>query len=640
MAPTTRASAAVAASKPARASSPELALAHKRKRSALVSARVRRKQMTPSDSESDSDSDCCSARSSDNDHDENDENTANSDSTPARRRHRSDGNPRATSNAPETGHRHVAHHRVHHDPTRTLSDAPRTDCPNSAKAPPPPGAAIALSENQPATPLAMISAVKTFFTPSADPGRLVGREKERAAIVEFLESAAHRARHCNDSDAGQSLYVSGVPGTGKSAMIDQLLDEFTSNQTDGSQYLVAKINCMQFNDAKSVYRKIMSEFGINECAFGTISAEPYRTLERAFGYMEGGDKIAKSSSASNPKKRTQHSLKKAPHDTTVHILVLDEIDQLATRDNAVLYRIFEWTTLPNTSLVLIGIANALDLLQRHLPRLDGMPRGPQLLNFTPYTPGEISEIIKGRLRMAHAALSVGKQSDTSAEEVQVKAQPPFMQATAIELCARKAAGTGDLRKALDLVRLSLEVVESELKKSTTKPVLSAADPNTLSMGRASKNSTASKPVDPDEIPKVSVAHVLKASAAAVGQAPLQKIKGLATQQKAVLVALVDLLGISTGANQHRCTGTLKEPVVGNLHDAYVSLLNAKGLIKPVTRTEFGDILSLFESVGLVAIGKAREERQRRVRLDCRAEHVAEAVQDDPVLWAIWAARRH
>ena len=52
-------------------------------------------------------------------------------------------------------------------------------------------------------------------------------------------------------------------------------------------------------------------------------------------------------------------------------MILDEIDQLVTNDNQVLYTLFEWASKKQSRLVLIGIANALNLMDRFLPRLKG-----------------------------------------------------------------------------------------------------------------------------------------------------------------------------------------------------------------------------------------------------------------------------
>ena len=63
------------------------------------------------------------------------------------------------------------------------------------------------------------------------------------------------------------------------------------------------------------------------------------------------------------------------HDNTnkkrlpIVFLVLDEIDQLVAKDQDVLYRLFELAVQKDSRLVLIGIANAIDLTSRFLPRL-------------------------------------------------------------------------------------------------------------------------------------------------------------------------------------------------------------------------------------------------------------------------------
>jgi Cdc6-like AAA superfamily ATPase len=67
--------------------------------------------------------------------------------------------------------------------------------------------------------------------------------------------------------------------------------------------------------------------------------------------------------------------------------------------------------------------------------------------FAPYTAGQISEIIINRLE------SLSDLSGTdSATQSNNTTQQLLMQRPAIELCARKVAAIGDLRKALDICR--------------------------------------------------------------------------------------------------------------------------------------------------------------------------------------------
>lgn len=82
--------------------------------------------------------------------------------------------------------------------------------------------------------------------------------------------------------------------------------------------------------------------------------------------------------------------------------MLDEVDQLDSKNQEVLYAIFEWPALPSSSLVLVGIANSLDLTDRVLPRLQARPYfKPKLLHFPPYSKAEIVQIINHRVKEVH-----------------------------------------------------------------------------------------------------------------------------------------------------------------------------------------------------------------------------------------------
>lgn len=63
---------------------------------------------------------------------------------------------------------------------------------------------------------------------------------------------------------------------------------------------------------------------------------------------------------------------------------------------------FPWKD-SSLSLLLAGIANALDLTDRILPRLQARPRcRPQLLNFPPYSREELVAIVQDRLTQVNS----------------------------------------------------------------------------------------------------------------------------------------------------------------------------------------------------------------------------------------------
>lgn len=209
---------------------------------------------------------------------------------------------------------------------------------------------------------------------------------------------------------------------------------------------------------------------------------------------------------------------------------MDEIDSLITRDQDVLYKIFEWASLPTSRLVLIGIANALDLTDRILPRLRAKNCEPQLMNFNPYQVSEITSIIRDRL----FSLMEDPEDPFAPPPKAVDGTPaPLIQANAIELCARKvAASMGDLRTALDVCRQAIELAEMEQKKKNA-----AAATATTVLGEQRNGATLSAVQEP----KVTVVHVMKVLNVVFGSSTTQKLKQLNLQQKIVLGVILVML---------------------------------------------------------------------------------------------------
>lgn len=243
---------------------------------------------------------------------------------------------------------------------------------------------------------------------SSVPENLPGREKELAELREFLLENLK-------SQSSGSLYVSGPPGTGKTASLSKIMKE----KEFADSFQKVYVNCTSMKSAGTIYSKIIQELGVQCPKSGKNSKS---TIEK---YLVKSHKMI--------------------------LLILDELDQLESTRQSVLYSIFEWPSIANSKLILVGIANALDLTDRILPRLQARCElKPKLMHFAPYDKRQISEIIEQRLSQANVS------------DVFTK--------TAIQLLAGKVAAiSGDVRRALDISRRVVELAESEKTTQVLKP---------------------------------------------------------------------------------------------------------------------------------------------------------------------------
>ncbi|KAL0078983.1 P-loop containing nucleoside triphosphate hydrolase protein [Phycomyces blakesleeanus] len=303
------------------------------------------------------------------------------------------------------------------------------------------------------------------------------------------------------------LYVSGSPGTGKTAMLTEIIriteDEVGELRTH--QVNVVMVNCMSVGDPKAIYTKIVTELK----GSGSKPNPDMDAVQEAEMLLNGKSEV-------------------------LNVVVLDEIDHLITKDQDVLYKVFEWASIPSSRLVLIGIANALDLTDRILPRLRAKNCEPQLLNFNPYSVSEITSIIKDRLY----SLVENEDDPFGAAPTPNENTPlPLIQSAAVELCARKvAASMGDLRTALDVCRQAIEMAENEWKKKTAALI-------------------ASNPDAPPIVAKVTIGHVMKVLQIVYGSPNVQKLKQLNLQQKVVIGVLMVMNRSTSGSTKSQITMT-------------------------------------------------------------------------------------
>ena len=129
--------------------------------------------------------------------------------------------------------------------------------------------------------------------------------------------------------------------------------------------------------------------------------------------------------------------KSAPKRDT-SIFLVDELDMLCNRKQSVLYNIFNWPSNPKGKLIIIAIANTMDLPERVMMGRVSSRLGLTRQTFQPYTHAQLQTIVASRLE----GLEVFQQD-------------------AVQLVARKVASlSGDARRALDICRRAAEMAEA------------------------------------------------------------------------------------------------------------------------------------------------------------------------------------
>lgn len=410
------------------------------------------------------------------------------------------------------------------------------------------------------------------FAGGGESTSLIGREQERGQLTDFITRQL-------EAGAGGCLYVSGPPGTGKSAFVNDIVQSLDLKDTRQ-----ATINCMSIKNSAELAETLATSLEFDTLGKKRIDAA---LLRQQFT----GEAV----------------------NATICLLILDEIDQLVDLDLKLLYSLFEWSMQPNSKLILVGIANALDLTDRLLPRLKSRNIKPSLLPFMPYTAPQISDIITARLK----ALMPPASDSTFV---------PFLQPAAILLCSKKVASqTGDLRKAFDIIKRALSLAESEARsslaispckiecKTPLSENINLASPPIVTLAQ-SKLTGSLAHLTAATAPRASIAHVAKVTAQIFSNGVSARLAQLNIQQKAVLCTLSSLekrARSSLSAQLSSMTqfvpptpskssrGHSPNPTSKQLYDSYAELCRREKLLHPLTSVEFRDVLAGLETLSLI-----------------------------------------
>ncbi|GAA5938692.1 hypothetical protein JCM3775_001963 [Rhodotorula graminis] len=286
---------------------------------------------------------------------------------------------------------------------------------------------------------------KALLHVSATPESLPCRDEQRERIRQFLGDAIL-------GRTGGCLYVHGVPGTGKTATVHSVVRELQKDE-DMDAFTFVEINGMKIS-------------------------EPMAAFSHLWSALAPSSTSSSSSHASTPPRKTSpkaalaalehHFANPDPARPTTVVLV-DELDQMLTKRQDVLYNFFNWPHVAHSRLVVVAVANTMDLPERELSGKIRSRLGTNRIPFQPYTWAELKRILEARLALV--ALPSSSTSTSSPPP------PPLFDDVALQKIAKSVAGiSGDARKALDVARRTLDRVALRLAASPSSGAAGSTAP--------------------------------------------------------------------------------------------------------------------------------------------------------------------
>lgn len=227
------------------------------------------------------------------------------------------------------------------------------------------------------------------------------------------------------------------------------------------------------------------------------------------------------------------------------LLILDEIDQLVSKSSDLLKSIFSLAF--NRKIFLVGIANSIDLAIRQFPNdLDRI----KILKFHPYSSEDVSRILIARLDVVKECQDFD-----------------MINSMAFEFCSRKVSAVGDLRKALEIMKEAVNLANIDYLKGS------------------------------GSIVQVGIVHITKSlnllfsGMVNTASKNAEIIKELNLHQKILLAVLVRFLKQSEKL----------KPTVQSLFSSYEDSIHQNRILEPASKSEFNDLLSNMESMGILSI---------------------------------------
>ncbi|KAG1861603.1 P-loop containing nucleoside triphosphate hydrolase protein [Suillus subalutaceus] len=405
---------------------------------------------------------------------------------------------------------------------------------------------------------------------------IAGREDERQRILEFITSSWCDSTH-------SSLYISGTPGTGKTALVNSVLRSF--EESEGTSDLrVVSINCMALNGLDALWDRLYEELCRTETSKN--ATKPCK--------VKGKQAVEKALSTLNHK----------------CIVVLDELDHIAS-SNQTLSSIFSMSQQHPSTLRIIGIANT-HTLTSSLAQLSTCEASSTLtLHFGAYSSQQLLQVLQSRLSPLYDNLECPEATEQAKK---------FLPASTLTLLTKKIASqTGDvralfevLRGAIDLAVMGSKVPDADANPLTTPPLIVKPDHILAALkaylpstgGGRSSSSLALSPTSNETVSKVR-------SLGLQVRLALLCILLASKRMEATLSLSASTTSTPTKSPVKRAGSVVSQRTAGldvaQLHAYYSTVLTRadNDIFTPVSRSEFSDLIGMLETIGLVASRSAR-----------------------------------
>ncbi|KAI1373584.1 P-loop containing nucleoside triphosphate hydrolase protein [Hypoxylon crocopeplum] len=417
------------------------------------------------------------------------------------------------------------------------------------------------------------------------PASLPCRESEFSLVYSHLEAAI-------TDGSGACIYISGTPGTGKTATVREVvskLDEAVrSDELD--DFIFVEINGMKITDPHQSYSLLWEALRGQRVS----PSQALDLLEREFN---------------NPSPR------RVPC-----VVLMDELDQLVTKNQSVMYNFFNWPGLRHSRLIVLAVANTMDLPERTLSNKISSRLGLTRITFPGYNHEQLMKIIQSRL-----------------EGVPGNIVDP----DAVQFASRKvAAVSGDARRALDICRRAVELAEAEAR--TSEP-----DPATPSKRAKAKSSETDR--TKNYRGKVTIATVKRAINEATTSPLQQYLRALPFASKLILASLLvrnERTGLSD-STYGEVMGEMDRALILDKGSRRVKLLNdtenensradATAGRREARLAGISTAAVDLTGAGIIILEGQRAERPSKIRLAVGDEEIKLAFRDDPEIRAVGIA---